>query len=370
VSAKRGVRILGPYEQHNGFRIVEIGANGKRESTLFATEAKAQRYKELLEAELKREDYTTATALDEYAKHLADDGNKAQSVEVTVWAVKLLFPEPLPLQLLSAKRCQKLYDDLRARPTKRGQPFAVDTHRHALSQARRFLTYCAANGWIAENPCAKVRGVGKRRPRGKSLGKAGTELRVKHARVWYAKALELAHKGDAGATAGLVAMLLGMRASEIVSRRVSDVESEEAPGDLLYIPCSKTPAGRRTLEVPEILRPLLVAACEGKTPDRYLFEHARTAKPHRRSWLITQVHRICDLASTPELAVPKVTAHSMRGLLATLTAKRGLAGHLIAATLGHENESTTMTNYAAPGSAAAGARLRGWEVLNGGKTTG
>jgi len=61
----------------------------------------------------------------------------------------------------------------------------------------------------------------------------------------------------------------------------------------------------------------------------------------------------------------------MRGLLATLTlaerqldlaialnlidaghtAERGLAGHLIAATLGHEDERTTMHAYAAPGSA-------------------
>jgi hypothetical protein len=77
--------------------------------------------------------------------------------------------------------------------------------------------------------------------------------------------------------------------------------------------------------------------------------------------VIDQVHRICDLAE-----VPRVTAHAMRGLLATLTAERRLAGHLIAATLGHEDERTTMTAYAAPSSAAAGARLRGWSVLNGG----
>jgi integrase len=73
------------------------------------------------------------------------------------------------------------------------------------------------------------------------------------------------------------------------------------------------------------------------------------------------VHRICDLAE-----VPRVTAHAMRGLLATLTAERGLAGHLIAATLGHEDERTTMHSYAAPGSADAGIRRHGWRVLNGG----
>jgi integrase len=70
------------------------------------------------------------------------------------------------------------------------------------------------------------------------------------------------------------------------------------------------------------------------------------------------MHRICDLAE-----VPCVTAHAMRGLLAMLTAERGLAGHLIAATLGHEDERTTM--HAAPGS-AAGDRRRGLVVRNGG----
>ncbi|MGH7633104.1 MAG: hypothetical protein ACRENC_05200 [Gemmatimonadaceae bacterium] len=77
--------------------------------------------------------------------------------------------------------------------------------------------------------------------------------------------------------------------------------------------------------------------------------------------MIDQVHRVCDLA-----AVPRVTAHAMRGLLATLTAERGMAGHLIAATLGHEDERTTMHACAAPGSAAAGDRHRGLGVLNGG----
>jgi integrase len=219
---------------------------------------------------------------------------------------------------------------------------------------------------MAVNPLAAVEGIGKRRPRGKSLGKAGNELRVKQARTWYRKALELATGGDRGATAALVALLLGMRASEIVSRRAGDLDEDAAPGDLLWIPCAKTPAGRRTIEVPGELRPLLAACAQGKASDRHLFEcerpHERAAhKPHRRDWVIDQVHRVCDLAE-----VPRVTAHAMRGLLATITAERGMAGHLIAATLGHEDERTTMHAYAAPGSAAAGDRRRGLVVLNGG----
>jgi Meiotically Up-regulated Gene 113 (MUG113) protein len=53
---KRGERILGPYEQHNGWRVVMIDANGKRSSVILETEAKATRFIELLCAELAKDD--------------------------------------------------------------------------------------------------------------------------------------------------------------------------------------------------------------------------------------------------------------------------------------------------------------------------
>ena len=41
-------------------------------------------------------------------------------------------------------------------------------------------------------------------------------------------------------------------------------------------------------------------------------------------------------------------------------------GHFVAATLGHEDERTTMTAYAAPDAAVTGVNRRGLVVLNGG----
>jgi integrase len=354
-------RILGPYEENGYWRVIHVDATGKRESSKFDSEAKAERYIELLRASLSREEHTTATALTAYKAFLSEKGNKQESIDVTEWAVEQFFPTPVPLQLLSTTRCEKLYEELRTRPSKRTKkPLAADTHRNVLAQVKSFLAWCVERGWLRENPCANIKGIGKRRPRGKSLGKEGKTLRVKEARAWYEKALDLADGGDEGATAALVALLLGMRASEIVSRKVSDLDEDEAPGDLLWIPCSKTPAGRRTLEVPAVLRPLLLACAEGKAPDSYIFE-TEDGKAHWRDWIIHNVHRICDLAK-----VPRVTAHAMRGLLATITAERGMAGHLIAATLGHEDERTTMHSYAAPGAAAAGVSRRGLTVLQGG----
>ena len=361
MSAKGGERILGPYADRDGFRVIQVDATGKRESVVFPTEAKAERYVEMLRVSLDREEHTTESALKAYKDYLKEKGNKDASIEVTAWAITQFFPDAIPLQLLSATRCAKLYAELRTRPSERTKkPLAADTHRNLLAQTKSFLAWCVERRWLRENPCADVKGIGKRRPRGKSLGKEGKTLRVKEARAWYVKAVELAEGGDEGATAVLVALLLGMRASEITSRRVSDLDEDEAPGDLLWIPCSKTPAGRRTLEVPAVLRPLLVRSAANKKPDAYLFQ-ADDEKPHWRDWIIHNVHRVCTAAK-----VPRVTAHAMRGLLATLTAERGLAGHLMAATLGHEDERTTMTAYAAPGSAAAGVYRRGLVLLEGG----
>lgn len=369
---KRGERVLGPYREveKDGrirYRVIEVFADRTRESSLFDSEKEAERYKAFLESDLARNDHTTKTALDLYKKHLETAGNKPDSIRQTIWIVSLFFHEPILLALLTPKRCQSLYDDFRTRPLARTEkPPSVDTHRSALAQTKTFLDWCRSQGFMkGENPLAEVEGVGKRRPRGKSLGQSGTELRVKETRAWYTKALELADNDDEGAIAALVALLLGMRASEIVSRKVADLDDDEAPGDLLWIPCSKTPAGRRTLEVPEVLRPLLVACAEGKAPDRYLFECEREqdpiGKPHVRDWIRDQVHRICDAAK-----VPRVTAHAMRGQLATLTKERGLAGHLVAATLGHEDVRMHETAYARPGSTQAGINRAGLKVLNGG----
>jgi hypothetical protein len=135
----------------------------------------------------------------EYTAHLAEKGDKPASIEVTRWAIVHMFPDESALRSLTAKRCAALYDELRTRPSARtGRPLAADTHRNVLAQAKSFLAWCVKRGWIAANPLASVEGIGKRRPRGKSLGKAGNELRVKQSRTWYRKALELARAGDHG----------------------------------------------------------------------------------------------------------------------------------------------------------------------------
>jgi len=112
------------------------------------------------------------------------------------------------------------------------------------------------------------------------------------------------------------------------------------------------------LEIPQDLRPLIVALVEDKGPDALLYPTAKSENGlHDRGWVLDQVKRICNLAKVPE-----VTAHGMRGALATLTLERGVATHIVSQTLRHKDTRTTMGSYAEPGAAEKGARRKGLKL--------
>lgn len=346
---KRGERVLGPYRHGNGWRVVRIEANGSRGRRTFPTKRKAEIYAELVRQQLVAGDYTTDTALDAYEDHLIHvKGNKPGSVARTRWSVARFFPQPVALWALSPGKCKERYEAISAE-------LSTDSHRNALAEVKTFLNWCVergmlGSGMLGKNPAVDLKGTGRR-------SKRKAQLRIKEARRWFAVAYQEAQRGDDGALAALMALVLGMRAGEIVASRVRDLDEDEAPGDTLWIPDSKTEAGRRTLEVPELLRPLLLEQAKAKRPDAFLFGVGVSGR-HWRDWPRHQVARLCDAAG-----VPKVTAHGMRGVLATLTIERGAAGHLVAQMLGHEDERTTMDSYAQPGSADTGARARGLAKL-------
>lgn len=130
----------------------------------------------------------------------------------------------------------------------------VDTHRNTLALAKTFGQWCVKQGWLVTNVVADVEPQGRRR-RGKE------QLRIDEARKYLAVCEKAASGGDSGAVAAMTSLLLGLRASEVVERVVRDFDDG---GRVMWIPASKTDAGRRTLEVPESLRPHLARLAEGK----------------------------------------------------------------------------------------------------------
>ena len=276
--------------------------------------------------------------MDKYEIYLRDEkGNKPGSVATTIHRLGRFFVEAeLPLGSLSEAKCAVYYDQLRGTITRLGKPVAVDVHRNTLAEAKTFLRWCCKRRWLGRNPLETVEGIGKRKH-----GKP--QLRIDEARRWMAAALRLADEGEDGAVGAMMSLLMGMRAGEIVSRVVRDVDDG---GRLLWIPEAKTEAGRRTLEVPGVLRPYLVRLVKGRDSQALLFEQ------HWRDWVRKWVARICK-----EARVPAVSAHGMRGLHATLAMDARVTGHVVAASLGHETVSTTETSYARR-EAVSGARQR------------
>ena len=335
-------RVLGPYPKRSKWRLVFCDEGGAESFVTYQTKEEAEQVKRALERQLKREAIPTiAQALAEYETYMLDvKQNKPQSVRTTLFRVRSFFPDPeLTLQDVTPRYAAATYMNL-------AKVQATDTHRNQLAEVKTFFRWCVkGKKWLKENPLEEIEGVGKRKH-----GKP--QLRIDEARRWLVVANALAEQGDAGAIGAMVTLLLGLRAGEVVSRVVRDLDNG---GRLLWIPSSKTEAGRRTLEVPEVLQPHLMALAEAKPPTAPLFGQ------HWRDWPRKQVARICELAR-----VPKVCAHAMRGLHGTLAIRAGTTPHVVAASLGHETAATTLQSYASPGSAHHAGIDRVVSLLKGG----
>lgn len=337
---RKGARALGPYRDGpNLFRVVAVAADGSRESEWFDSREKAEVYKAFLGEQLVSTEVTTATALNEFCAYKDAQGRKGGTAYQYRRAVNRFFPAPMPVWALTEKRCQVLYEEM-------AKKFAVDTHRNTLAMVKTFLRWCVAKGYCKANPAENIEGTGKRH-------KGKEQLRRKELRLWFAKACELGEEGHHGAVASLMALVLGMRASEIVSRTVRDLDEESLPCDTLVIERGKTDKAARTLEVPEFLRLMLVTVA-GAREIGPLFP-AKGGGHHDRNWVRDHVQRICTLANVSE-----VTAHGMRGTLADMALRQGYGD--IVPFLGHESITTT-EGYAKPGAKDEGQRKRGLAAL-------
>jgi integrase len=318
-------RVHGPYPHHEKWLIKIVDrATRKASNRIFATRQEADAVaRSLRRQEQQQAGISVGKALDLYERWLAavghkGEGNKPRTVETTMQRLRRLFDgvTKLAVNAVTAVSAGKSYEALTG---------AVDSRRNILAEAKTFLRWCRGRGWTRINALEHVQGLGRRR-RGKP------QLTVDEARKFLAKALELAERDD-GAIAAAMALLMGMRASEIVERTIRDLDDE---GRLLWITDAKTQAGVRRLEIPPQLQGQLQRLTCGKASSDRLF--ARHADRH---WVLRSVHRICKAAG-----VPRVPSHGLRGTHATLAVGAGATSHLVAAALGHESFATTARHYA------------------------
>lgn len=163
----------------------------------------------------------------------------------------------------------------------------------------------------------------------------------------------LAENTESGVAASM-ALLMAMRASEITHRVVRDVDDGAR---VLWIEDAKTPAGNRALEIPEVLRPRLLALTTDRAPTEPLFGEGRD-----RQWVYYHVQRIAKLAK-----VPAVAPHGLRGTHSSISAAAVPIDH-VARALGHAGTGVTREHYLARGAEDAGKQRVVLSVIAGGRS--
>lgn len=358
---KSAPRVKGPYSERAGtrFRIRICDRDGQRD-LYFPTLKEAIEGMKQAERELPRERQalTLHAVLDEYTHEKVrrglcrEDSANIQRARLSDWLATFLNQE---IGKLTAKRAAALYEQLVATPTRRtGEPPKVATHQFYLNLAQTLFRWAQRKGYVRESPFADVQPSG-RPNRGKK------QLRFDEAERFIAAGFQLFEtRQDWMALAAVTALLLGMRASEVIHLRVRDLD---CGGTKLWIAASdsyrgKTIHARRDSEVPKVLQLRLVKLAQGRAPDAYLFGVARTGKPRCRQMLNPAVHRICKAAQ-----VPLVCPHSLRGLWATAGVRSGAVSHAVAAALGHGSFEVTAKHYVRPGTLEGNRTSRLVELL-------
>jgi integrase len=332
---KTGERVHGPYQHHTRWRLV-VDRNGEREKLSFASEAEAKKHKEKLVKEFAGR--TVTDAVRAHIAHLRDRGLRDSTCERAESHLRrffLLDGETRDGETLHFANTGGLVDELRpklveALYTALSKQVAVDTHRNALVAVKMFGAYCVKQGWLRSNPADDVVPVGQRN-RGKK------QLRIDEARKLVEVCFAHANAGNDAAVGVLTSLLMGMRASEVTDRVVRDLDDE---GRLLWI--GKTKRSRRTLEVPAVLRPYLLALAKDRGSDEQLITRKPTKRRNEcgRQWLRYWLSLFCE-----EAKVPDVCVHSLRGLHATLATEAGLSSHVVANALGHSSFAVTQAHY-------------------------
>jgi integrase len=329
--------VSGPYYDANvgTYRLVVFEA-GRRKSVSSRTYEEALELKAEIERALKRPGgfapVPVEEALTEFLEEKRKRGLKERSLHTLGYKLRYFLPVEQPLSSFTPEQAQSLYDAETERISRFGRVTRAQTHHSVLRMTKLFFRWAVEKKYLASNPFDGVKPVGK--------ANAGKEqLRIDEARRLTQVLIAGAQQGEEGAIAAFCQLLLGLRSSEVLARKVRDLDDD---GQVLWIPSGKTHNARRRLEVPDALRPFLLKLTEGKGPERLLFGGDRS-EPYFHIWLWRQVKKYCQRAN-----LPRVCPHSLRGLHSSLAVAAGCTSGAVASALGHGNFSVTAKHYVDP----------------------
>lgn len=327
--------------------------------------------------------------------------------------------------------CLKLYTKLRTTPSKKtGRNPATDTHKNYLGQTKTFLRWCIAypQCFIKKSGFESVKGLGKRK-RGKkqlTIDEAGRfvfgcvvrancgdqgavaalicltmGLRAREVAQLLVKDVDAKgtllrvtdSKTDAGIRNVMIPRFMRVYFAALCQGKAGKDwlwdparnGSGYATGKILEaltltnVPQSAPMLAEKTGVGHEVCQVLLyrmakngLAARTARGLYHAVTEHGPGAlamrreraedwKPNR-TWVLQSTKRLCR-----EAGVTVVSAHSLRGLYATLATIGGMNSMLddVAKAMGHENKTTTVAHYTDPTALANERQNRAMEVLMG-----
>ncbi len=346
---KSAARVLGPYRNADKWRLVVIEGSARKSIVVDSVENALAVREELAAALKKQTAPLLLTLLEEYQQGLLARGVQEETVQKISRMLQGFLPLQEPAGAVSADRAQQLYLEETRRKKANGQPIAADTHHLLLRRAKHFFKWAVARRYAAENPFAEIHPIGRPR-RGKP------QLRIDEARKFVSTALQRARTLEVGATAALMQIFLGLRPTEAVIRVVRDLDDQ---GRVLWVPFGKTSNARRRLQVPDVLREILLHHAQGKPADAPLLGPSGEGM-HTRHALRHRLRQLCA-----EADVPQICPHSLRGLNATLALEAGATAHHVAAALGHASFATTARHYADASTVANASLRRVADLLSG-----
>jgi len=350
-------RVNGPYPDRDGtrFRVRIFHHDLRRQDLYFHTEKEAlaaigQAKRELQAAQNR----TLGGVMQEYFAEKGRSGRskpetcREQHARVSVFLRRHLDDD---IGRITPNRAAALYQETVERPNpKTGKPMAAASHRFYLALVKGMFVWAVRKGYASANPFADILPVGR-----VSVGKP--QLRIEEAKLFIDEALRrYDQKGSELALGAVVALLMGLRAGEVLKRSARDVDRG---GEILWIDSGKTRNARRFLDVPAVLQSRLAKLASQRAPDAPLFGLGRTGKLRRRQVFWRAVGDICQAAG-----VPRVCPHSLRGLWATLGVQSGAVSHAVAASLGHGSFGMTERHYAQPEAVSGAKTARIVEMLS------
>ncbi|WP_146140977.1 site-specific integrase, partial [Haliangium sp. UPWRP_2] len=260
-------RVKGPYSERGGTRFrLRVIERGAKRDLYFPTERQARSQLVILQQQLAQSgSRTIAWLIDEFCAERQRQGRaKPRTCQEQRERMRGLFHAYLTSEAraITPAIATKLYVEMvEATNPKTGKPLAAATHRFYLKLARAVYAWAVRQGFAQYNPFANVQPVGR-------VNAGKPQLRIDEAQRFVTTALaRFDEQGDTMAAGALMALLMGLRASEVLARRVRDVDRA---GEILWIDGGKSKNARRYLDVPAVLQPRLVQLCAGREPDAYL----------------------------------------------------------------------------------------------------